>query len=166
MKDDLLQIRISTEEKSNIKKMAKENGLTLTDFIVKKCNDKCSDTLCNDKRNDTDYDYVINLLTKQLKDVSSKLECSQNSVSSLSDENKKLRVQLDNIPIAEIGAFDDIGIFDKRPKINVFVDWIGYSMFIRNHETLEKDKERDMIYREIWSKHIKPMYEEFCLKFK
>lgn len=146
MKDDYLQFRIATEDKIKIKEMANKSGLSLADFIISKCNDN---------------EYVINLLTNQLITKDSEMDSLKESSNILSKENRELRRNIQERPVIEVGAFDKCSV-NGRPNINVFVDWIGYSMFIRNADNLEHDKERKEIYHEIWNKHIKPMYKEFC----
>ncbi|MFT8352949.1 plasmid mobilization protein [Clostridium saccharoperbutylacetonicum] len=38
-KDAVMQIRLSSEDKKKIKDAAKKSGLTVTDFIIKRCSD-------------------------------------------------------------------------------------------------------------------------------
>lgn len=154
MKDDVLQFRISTDDKNKIKEMAKESGLSLTDFIISKCNDKCNDN-----------DYIISRLTSDLKESDSQLQYFKESLSELTVKNKELLKRVEETPVIEVDAFEKCSV-NSRPKIHVFVDWVGYSMFIRNADNLEKDKEKRQLYHEVWDNHIKPMYKEFCEKFK
>lgn len=161
MKDDVLQIRCSTEDKQKIKDMAKENKLTLTDFIIKKCNEKCNDVQEDSKSYESEF--IHELLVKQLQEKESILENLRVNIENLSNENLSLRKQVQEPQVIEVNAFNKSSV-NGRPNINIFVDWMGYSMFVRNADNLEKDKERKEIYHEVWDKHIYPMYKEFCEK--
>lgn len=163
MKDDVLQFRLSTDDKIKIKEMAKESGLSLTDFIVSKCNDKCNDKECNDNCNDNGY--LLNKFIEDLKLAEDKLNHFRERTYSLSAENKELRKQIQEPKLIEVDSFDKCSV-SGRPNINVFVDWIGYSMFVKDLQFEKMDKEKQKIYHEVWDNHIKPMYKEFCEGFK
>lgn len=100
-------------------------------------------------------DSIIEKLEAQIK-------MQQETIEALKEENKAMDTKPKFI---EVGAFEESKV-NHRPMINIFVDWIGYEMFIKGSKFEKLPKEKQEIYREVWSKHIKPTYQEFCISAK
>lgn len=82
----------------------------------------------------------------------------------LNDRNKELEAKNSNPQGVELGAFE-ISKTNSRPLIHIFVDWIGYEMFVKDCKFDNLPKEKQDVYNEIWNKCIRPNYKEFCNRF-
>ncbi len=82
----------------------------------------------------------------------------------LSEENKDLKIEIKQPQTIELGAFEKSKI-NHRPLINIFIDWIGYKMFIKDDKYQSLPKEEQAVFGKVWSKYINPTYKEFCKEF-
>ena len=78
------------------------------------------------------------------------------------DEVSKLKAQKDE----DFKDAREINLFEKcsgnhRPNLEVFMDWIGYAMFVQGGKFEKLPKEKQEVYQEVWKECIRPMYKEF-----
>lgn len=111
------------------------------------------------------FEDVLKELEKIILTKNESMAYLQKINEELLEENKNLKEKLKDPNVIEIEAFKEPSIND-RAFIHIFVDWIGYSMFVKDLKFEDIPKEKQDIYYEIWDKHIKPMYKEFCKTFK
>lgn len=111
------------------------------------------------------FDYIIQELQKNLINKNSEIERLKDIISTLKNENEELKQKVDKPVLIEVGAFEK-NIVNGRRNIDVFVDWIGYSMFIKDDVFNNMEQTKKDIYQEVWNKHIKTMYKEYCEKNK
>jgi len=96
-----------------------------------------------------------------IEKLQAQLKMQQETIETLKEENKAMDTKPKFI---EIGAFEESKI-NHRPMIHIFVDWIGYEMFIKNSKFEKLPKEKQELLHEVWDKYIKPTYTEFCSSF-
>ena len=109
-------------------------------------------------------DYILQELQVSIQDKEKRVVELENLIKALRDENEKLNTRLKIKPeIVEIGAFEKS---NRSPLINIFANWIGYAMFIKDCKFEKMDKDKQNTYREVWDKCVKPMYYEFCEQFQ
>ncbi|KEH89622.1 hypothetical protein Z965_02460 [Clostridium novyi A str. BKT29909] len=111
------------------------------------------------------FEDVLKELQEMILNKNDKIAYLEESNKQLLEENKQLQTKVKEPQFIELGAFE-ISKTNKRPLIHIFVDWIGYSMFVKDLKFEKMPKETQDIYHEVWDKHIKPMYKEFCQSFK
>ncbi|KEH93248.1 MULTISPECIES: hypothetical protein [Clostridium] len=111
------------------------------------------------------FEDVLKELQEIILNKNDKIAYLEESNKQLLEENKQLQTKVKEPQFIELGAFE-ISKTNQRPLIHIFVDWIGYSMFVKDLKFEKMPKETQDIYQEVWDKHIKPMYKEFCQSFK
>lgn len=107
------------------------------------------------------FEDILIELQETIQDKNKNIAHLENIIRQLSEENEKLKVQITKPKLVEVGAFEKSKV-NYRPLIHVFVDWIGYEMFIKGGAFERLPQEEQKIYSRVWDKCIRPTYKEFC----
>lgn len=91
------------------------------------------------------FEDVLNELQEMILNKNEKIAYLKESNKQLLEENKQLQTKVKEPQFIELGAFE-ISKTNQRPLIHIFVDWIGYSMFVKDLKFEKMPKETQDIY--------------------